>query len=199
MIRLSQKDYNFRILDLKPEGDRYVVTFEIGGKTDEISVPKRFLKGRNKEEMERILDEYMEIYRPSMPTRPGDEGTVTVPTEGRTTTYDPADMRFRRIAVQVGESDLIDAWVAIGQDWNGWLIPFFEPDDAEQLRTALRHELFLWEYDAGLDAYVTKFREDDPDEVWDGKNIRTPIGVRKAYPIGAWAWKWDSPERELVE
>ena len=61
MIRLSQNDYSIRLLDMKQEGDKYILTYEHAGQSSELSVPARVLEGRTKIEIERFVSEHLEL------------------------------------------------------------------------------------------------------------------------------------------
>lgn len=79
-----------------------------------------------------------------------------------------------------------------GRAWNGWAMPYFEFDEAENVIAAVSPDSARYHED--LDAFVAK-NQDDEDETWASETIALPDGGQvKVYPIGAGSWIWDEAE-----
>lgn len=86
------------------------------------------------------------------------------------------------------------AWTT-GQRWNGWVMPFFEFDEAMRYAQDAGNTV----YEPGRDAFISTMEgsEDEPEV-----DLPTIIYVRgrgplKVYPIGAGSWTWSmAPEED---
>lgn len=88
------------------------------------------------------------------------------------------------------------AWTT-GQRWNGWVMPYFEFDEAVKYARDAGNTV----YDAARDAFITtrEGSDDEPDV-----DEATIINVRgrgplKVYPIGAGSWTWSMASEEEKE
>lgn len=80
-----------------------------------------------------------------------------------------------------------------GELWNGWATPYFPLNEAFEvmnecnkfnecapIRFNETHDFFVY-YDESIEDYI----------IWKGANYTTDEGIKRLYPIGAYAWVWD--------
>lgn len=82
------------------------------------------------------------------------------------------------------DNHIYNVWLAKGQRWNGWVMPYFEFDEA--LKFGSQDPNTLW---VPADDEFQWTCEGDY-EFWKGEIIRTPEGDKIVYAIGAGSWCW---------
>lgn len=87
------------------------------------------------------------------------------------------------------------AWVDKNERWNGYLCPYFEKKDADEIAAHMNELNILYGDDYNgllyvepIDSYVTS----DGEEVFSGLNINTDVHRNlRVYPVGSGCWPWE--------
>jgi hypothetical protein len=81
-----------------------------------------------------------------------------------------------------------------GDNWNGWVCPYFEHSVAEQILLACEKNNYNWTYDLESDAFLVKGKDEPRDcapEMFTSINIYINNKEFVVYGIGAFSWIWE--------
>ncbi len=85
--------------------------------------------------------------------------------------------------------DALPAW-SFGDLWNGFAVPYFEKNQADQIVKDMNEsQSGKNHYDSDKDAYIFVIEDAQPD-IFEAQTIKTLEGDKKVYPIGAYSWVW---------
>jgi hypothetical protein len=86
----------------------------------------------------------------------------------------------------------LEAYVAVGVDWNGWVLPYFTREQADAwMRWQNTVPGCTATYNAQTDTYASQYLGEDPDD-WPPVGIEVDGQTLHVYPIGAGCWVWSA-------
>jgi hypothetical protein len=80
-----------------------------------------------------------------------------------------------------------------GDTWNGWACPYFTHDIAITILQAARDNGYEWAYEAEIDTFLAKHRDDGNDfepERFEGIRVTVDEKDLVVYGIGTYTWTW---------
>jgi hypothetical protein len=106
-----------------------------------------------------------------------------------------AQRRYRLTKVTIDGGTALPAYIVVGEDWNGWVMPYFT---REQLPAYVawqkaQAEGYRVNVDEAADIVTTQYDDQDPED-WPGEDIVVEGEKVHAYPIGTGCWIWDEVE-----
>jgi len=104
---------------------------------------------------------------------------------------------WKRTRVSLVDNDGFSCYMIVGERWNGWAKPAFTK---AQLRPYLKwqneQEGYTARFDPARDAVITRWVDDDEDDVWGGEDITVNGRKLHVYAVGAGSWVWSEVRRE---
>ena len=94
---------------------------------------------------------------------------------------------------QIDGGPIFEGYHVLGQCWNGWEMPHFTREVAEQILTAYPDDIPDPEDDEYTGYYNYSFPMDDAKIIIDPDNTSQTLTL---WGIGAGGWVWEEAERE---
>jgi hypothetical protein len=82
-----------------------------------------------------------------------------------------------------------------GSDWNGFEVPYFDRETAEEILRISEANGYGWRYDEEIDGFfVSGPGGEDDVALFEGATITVEGVARRVYGIGAGSWIWGLAE-----
>lgn len=100
--------------------------------------------------------------------------------------------RYEEKTVSIKGDYRATAWTPIGDNWNGWELPFFTRSQADKVMNAMNADddnAFKVTFDKTTDSYVV-YADGGETSAFDGEDRIINGVLRHVYPLGASDWIW---------